>query len=109
MRYKETTIIKYMIENKIEELNILKISKALKMEKEKMEEYSMWYRINNLIAGPYYIISLLYLILYIILIIRVITMPDFLKPFLRYYYVGFPLFLFSIYVAFSGFLLKSME
>lgn len=32
MRDKETTIIKCMIENKSEELNILKISKALKMD-----------------------------------------------------------------------------
>jgi predicted transcriptional regulator len=32
MRDKETTIIKYLIENKTEELNIFKISKALKMD-----------------------------------------------------------------------------
>ena len=42
MRSKESTIIKFLIENKNEELNILKISKSLKMD------YKNIYSIINL-------------------------------------------------------------
>ncbi len=77
------------------------------MKKEEMQRYSLWYRINKIISGPFYKVSGLYVILYIVLMVSTLIInPS--KVILNYYLIGFPVFLITGYIFFTGLLLRSL-
>lgn len=79
------------------------------MKKEDMERYSVWYKVNNLISGPYFFISIVYIILYAMLVVLYLLMPEDMDMYRVYYIIGFPIFLFTLYGAYVGLLMRDAK
>lgn len=74
-----------------------------------LEKYSVWLKVNRQIEGPLFIISLSYILVYTLALILWTLRPEFFNPFLVYLGIGFLFFICAIYVAFTGFLLRSIK
>jgi len=74
-----------------------------------MERYSVWIRINNSLMGPSLVISLAYILFFLGLTSLFWIKPELAKNYLTYYYIGFPFFIISIWIAFTGGLLKGIK
>jgi len=74
-----------------------------------LEKYSLWVRVNRQIEGPILILSLLYILFYIGILVLLAIKPEVYNPFLTYLGIGFLFFIFAVYMAFSGFLLRSLR
>lgn len=73
------------------------------------EKYSVWLKVNRQIEGPLFIISSAYIIGYTVLLILWMLRPELLNQFLLYICIGFFFFVFAIYIAFTGLLLKGIK
>jgi len=78
------------------------------MKKEDIEKYSIWVRINNAIAGPYFFICLSYIMLFIVVSIFIILKPEIFNSLIIYYFIGIPLFFISLWITFIGSMLRDM-
>jgi hypothetical protein len=71
-----------------------------------LDKYAYWIKVNNVLMGPSLIISSFIIISYCIATILFIVKPEVMSPYLTYYYIAFPFFIMSVWLAFTGFLLK---
>jgi hypothetical protein len=74
-----------------------------------LERYSLWVRVNRQIEGPILTLSLLYMLFYIVILVLWTIKPGVYSPFLTYLGIGFLFFISTAYIAFSGFLLRSIR
>ncbi len=76
----------------------------------KLEKYSPWIKINRKLAGPVLIISVVYILVYLAIIFYfwedILKLDSLLQGLC---FVGFAIFLLAIYLAFTGFLLRSIN
>ena len=76
----------------------------------KLEKYSPWIKINRKLAGPVLIISVVYILVYFVISFYLWDKALGLDSLLReLYFVGFGIFIVAVYLAFTGFLLKSIK
>ncbi len=76
---------------------------------EYLEKYSIWIKINSALMGPSLIISLVYILFYILVIVLLLLKPELIQPYIIYYYVGFPFFIIAIWLVFTSGLLRSTK
>ncbi len=74
-----------------------------------LEKYSVWLKVNNVLMGPSLIISLVYIIVYILVTFLLLLRPELIQSYLIYYYIGFPIFIIAIWLLFAGGLLRSIK
>jgi hypothetical protein len=84
-----------------------------KMENNKilsrLEKYSPWLRTNRRLAGPVFIISVVYILVYLV-VTSYLWSVGFQMTGIQQaaYLVGFALFVIAIYLAFTGLLLRNI-
>jgi len=79
------------------------------MKKEEMEKYSVWVKVNRYIEGPLFVLSIIYIIFYLAILILSFLHQEIFKLYILYLGVGLIFFIFSIYIAFTGLLLKGIN
>jgi len=76
---------------------------------EYLEKYSIWIKINGALMGPSLIISLVYILFYMPVTVLLLLKPELIRPYLIYYYIGFPFFIIAVWLVFTGGLLRNMR
>jgi len=75
-----------------------------------LEKYSPWIGINRRLAGPILVINVIYILFYLVITFIFLgvgfRMTDIQQ---MVYYAGFGLFIVAVYLAFTGFLLRSIK
>lgn len=75
-----------------------------------LEKYSPWIKINRKLAGPVLIISVVYILIYLAIIFYfwgdLLKLDGLLQGLC---FAGFTIFLLAVYIAFTGFLLRSIN
>ncbi len=79
------------------------------MKKEEMEKYSIWVKVNRYIEGPLFVLSVIYIIIYSAILILSFLYSEIFKFHITYLGMGLIFFIFSIYIAFTGLLLKGIN
>lgn len=76
----------------------------------KLEKYSPWIKINRKLAGPVFIISVVYILAYLAIIFYfwedILKLDILLKGLC---FIGFGVFLAAVYLAFIGILLRRIK
>jgi hypothetical protein len=80
------------------------------MTANEIEKYSMWVRINRKLAGPALIAAVLYIFFFLGSTFSILFFKIEMTNLQRMlYYLGFGLFIISSWLAFIGFLLRSVK
>lgn len=75
-----------------------------------LEQDSLWLRINNKIKGPLFIISILYIVSFIVLTLALTLLKiEMTGMQMALYYIGFALLIISVWIAFIGWLLRGID
>jgi len=87
---------------------------VIKMENDKisakLEKYSPWIKINRRLAGPVFIISVVYILVYLAITFYFWSIGFQITNIQQtLYFIGFGLLVIAVYLAFSGFLLRSIK
>ena len=76
----------------------------------KLEKYSPWIKINRRLARPVFIISVVYILVYLAITFYFWSIGFQMTNIQQtLYFIGFGLFIISIYLAFTGFLLRNIK
>jgi hypothetical protein len=71
-----------------------------------LENYSFWIKANDFLMGPSLILASSVIICFVAATIVTLAKPGLIAEYMRYYYALFPLFIISLWLAFTGVLLK---
>lgn len=75
-----------------------------------LEQDSLWLRINNKIKGPLFIVSILYIVSFIVLTLALTFLKiEMTSIQMALYYIGFAFLMISVWIAFIGWLLRGMD
>jgi len=76
----------------------------------KLEKYSPWIRINRRLAGPVLILSVAYILVFLATTFYLLAIGFQMSNIQQtLYFIGFGLFVISIYLTFTGLLLRSIK
>jgi hypothetical protein len=74
-----------------------------------MEKYAPWIRRNKKLAGPIFVVSILYILLYLVVTFYFWSVSFQMTGIQQAgYLLGFVIFIIAIYLAFTGFLLRKI-
>ncbi len=76
----------------------------------KLDKYSPWIKINRRLAGPILIISVVYILAYLAITFYLWSIEFQMTNIQQtLYFVGFGFFIITVYLAFTGILLRSIK
>jgi len=76
----------------------------------KLEKYSPWIKINRRLAGPVFITSIIYILAYLAITFYLLGIGFQMTNIQQtLYFIGFGVFIVTIYLAFTGMLLRSIK
>lgn len=76
----------------------------------KLEKYAFWIKINRRLAGPFLLISIIYILVYLTITFYLWSIGFQMTNIQQtLYFVGFGVFVITVYIAFTGILLRSIK
>lgn len=74
-----------------------------------LEKYAYWWKVNKVLMGPSLYASSAVILAYSGMTLLFAFDPESTRPYLLFYQVGLPIFVISLWLAFSGLLLRDAK